>query len=119
MLVIKDYIKVVNIDDLLRIILKVKGIEFNVSLSDAQLNLILDFYYYGINDVAYKNHLDKSLRLANYYKSKATIDNNKSYLKKMKVLVKDTKGDLIISPLYLPLNLGGKILLNLNILHDK
>ena len=41
MLVIKDYIKVVNIDDLLRIILKVKGIEFRVSLSEAQLNLIL------------------------------------------------------------------------------
>jgi hypothetical protein len=119
MLVIKDYIKVVNIDDLLRIILKVKGIEFRVSLSEAQLNLILDFYYYGINDIAYHHHLDKSLILANYYKSKATIDNNKSYLKKMKVLVKDTKGDLIISPLYLPLNLGGKILLNLNILHDK
>jgi hypothetical protein len=119
MLVIKDYIKLVNIEDLLKVILKVKGIEFNVSLSEAQLNLVIDFYFHGINDRAYSYHLDKSLSSANYYKSKATIDNNKSYLKKMKVLVKDAKGDLVISPLYLPLNLRGKILLNVNILYDK
>jgi len=61
MLVIKDYIKLVNIEDLLKVILKVKGIEFNVSLSEAQLNLVIDFYFHGINDRAYSYHLDKSL----------------------------------------------------------
>ena len=120
MLVIKDYINIGKLDDLMRILIRIKSIEYGVNLSDAQINLVIDFYEHGINDKSYSIHLERSESLPNYFKSKATIDNNKSYLKRKKLL--EVNGDtLVVSPLLLPEGLlsGDKILLSCNILYDK
>ena len=118
MIVAVDNIKPSTLEDLFRIILKVKTIEYNVHLSDSHINLIIDFYKEGINTTTYANHISKSESNKNYFKSKATIDNSKTYLKKKKILVKNKSGELEVSPDFLPPFDESQILLTINVLHD-
>jgi len=114
---IVDKIKVNDLRSLLKIILKVKTAEFNITLSDAHINLLLDFYFEGIQPSTYSSHISKSISNKNYFKSIATINNSKTYLKKHKILKKTNKGILAISEDYLPPVIDEDILLNINVLY--
>ena len=95
-------------------LIRVKCIENNVKLSEAHINLLLDFYHYGVNSIAYEKHLSKS-DTPNYFKSVATIDNAKTYFKKSNILV-DDQG---VSLDYLPPKVEGDILLTLKVLYGQ
>lgn len=113
-----DKIKIGSTSDLLRMILKVKSVEFNVPLSNALINLIIDFYFKGTTKEAYDEHIAMSKECKNYFKSIATIDNAKTFLKKNRILVKGKNGDLVVSNDYLPsLSKEEDILLEIKILY--
>jgi len=114
MIVLNDKIKIGDKDDLYRIILKVKTIEFGIHLSDSHINLIIGFYNGGINEDTYHTHVLSSETNKNYFKSKATIDNAKTYLKKNGVILKEG----IISPSFLPVLEDEDILLTINVLYQ-
>lgn len=121
MIIVKDKIKINSFRDLLKIILKVKSVEFDINLSESHINLILDFYNTGINALTYANHIKTSASVKNYFKSKPTIDNAKTFLKKKKILVKNNQEELTVSSDYLPPLSKEDILLNINVtyLNDK
>jgi len=90
--------------------------EKNIKLSEAYLNLVLDFHFYGTSKDTYQLHIDKSIKDKAHFKSIATIDNAKSYLKKVGVMDSSTT----ISPDFLPaISLEDACYLNLKIFYDK
>ena len=114
MITLNDNITLNDINELYRLILKVKTIEYKVNLSAAHINLIIDFYRMGINQEAYDHHIDKSRIEKDRFKSKATIDNARTYLKKHGILTDDKE----VSPLYLPPLNSDQILLNIKVTYD-
>lgn len=116
--VVKSNIQINNLRSLLKIILKVKTVECNLNLSESHINLILDFYFFGISQDTYENHIKTSESDKNYFKSKATIDNAKTFLKKSNILVKVNQEELKISPDFLPFLTEKKVLLTLNVVCD-
>lgn len=112
MITLNDRIKLTERIDLLRLILKVKTIEYKVHLTDSHINLIIDFYLMGINEESYEYHINRGVTEKNTFKSKATIDNARTYLKKIGILTEGKE----VSPLYLP-PLGAKQI-QLNIIVD-
>lgn len=113
--VVKSNIKIKDLRGLLKVLLKIKTVECDILLSESHINLLIDFYFFGISDSTYNNHISTSDREKNYFKSKATIDNAKTYLKKNGILIKNSQGGLDISSDFLPLLSEDKVLLDLNI----
>lgn len=114
--IIEDRIKVTDINILYKMLIRVKCVEYNVNLSEAHINLLLDFYHYGVNSIAYEKHLSLAkLDTPNYFKSVSTINNAKTYFKKLNILV-DDQG---VSLDYLPPKVDGDILLTLKVLYGQ
>jgi len=111
---------------LLKTILRVKCYEYNNLFPESFINLIIDFYIYGVNDEAYSQHLSH-VDEKNYFKSRNTINNAKTFLKQKGVLIADNvngEGDTLkVSPLYLPVGISikdnSKLLFNINLSNDK
>jgi hypothetical protein len=113
---VKDTIKLESLRDVLKLFIKVKAKSKGYNLSEAYLNLIVDFHFYGFSKDTYEKHLTKSLTDKTYFKSEATIDNSKSYLKKIGIIEKD---NYVISSEYLPaLKETDKFHLTLKLYHD-
>ena len=111
---VKDTIKMESLRDVLKLFIKVKANNKGYNLSEAFLNLIVDFHFYGINKETYKLHLDKSLSTKSFFKSEATIDNSKSYLNAVGI-IKDNK----ISSEYIPdIKETDQFYLTLRLYHD-
>jgi uncharacterized protein (UPF0276 family) len=115
MITLNDNITLDDITQLYRLILKVKTVEYNVNLSAAHINLIIDFYRLGINQDSYQYHIERSRTEKDMFKSKATIDNARTYLKKHGILTDDKE----VSPLYLPPLNDTEILLNIKVKYDQ
>lgn len=114
---VKDTIKLKSLRDVLKLFIKVKALSKGHNLSEAFLNLIIDFHLYGFNKETYNSHIEKSKTDSKgYFKSIATIDNSKSYLKKIEII---DKNSYIISSEYLPpLKTDDLFYLTLMISHD-
>jgi len=123
MVLIEDKIEILNRLDLIRMILRIKGVQYSINLSDAHINLLIDIYINGNELLTYEDHISRSLELKNYFKSMATIENAKSYFRKNGILKKNDQGDLLISPDFLPpvseLLVKDSLLLNIKIFNDK
>lgn len=114
---VKDTIKLESLRDVLKLLVKVKSISKGYKLSDSFLNLVVDFHLYGFSKDTYNLHIEKSLTDSkNYFKSIATIDNSKTYLRKIGII---DKGVDSISLDYLPsLTENDSCYLTLMIYHD-
>ena len=114
---VKDTIKLESLRDVLKLLIKVKASSKGYKLSEAYLNLIVDFHFYGFDKDTYNLHISKSVDdPKSYFKSIATIDNSKSYLGKIDIIDKEK---CIISSDYIPnITETGKCYLTLNIYHD-
>jgi hypothetical protein len=106
-----------DIRELCYYLLSVKSIEYGVNLSKSHINLILDFYFYGISISTYNKHLEMSVNNKNYFKSKPAIDNAKSYLKKNNVLIMNKELE-VNSDFLPPLQKENKINVNISIIYD-
>lgn len=115
---VKDTIKLESLRDVLKLFIKVKASSKGYKLSEAFLNLIVDFHFFGFGKDTYDLHLSCSeTNPKSYFKSIATIDNSKSYLKKIGIIDKD---EYIISSEYIPdkVTLDDKYFLTLRLYHD-
>lgn len=114
---VKDTIKLESLRDVLKLFIKVKASSKGYKLSEAFLNLIVDFHFYGFSKNTYDIHLsgvDKDPK--GHFKSIATIDNSKTYLRKIGII---DKNEYIISSEYLPkITENDKCYLTLMIKHD-
>lgn len=122
MLHIKSNINVSSFDYILKAIIKIKALENDINLSESHINLILDFYNHGISLDTYNIHISKSNTNKNYFKSKPTIDNAKSYLKKNSIILVTKSGETYISPDFVPsISEENKksVVLTFNIIYDK
>lgn len=114
---VSDTIKFTDLRQVLKLLVKIKSSESGHKLSEAYLNLILDFHFYGINKDTYELHISKSESdKSGYFKSIATIDNSKSYLKRIGIIDEKT---YLISSDYLPtIGIDDECYLNLKLYND-
>jgi hypothetical protein len=119
MRVINDNINIKDLDMLIRMVLHIKSVEYGVILSESHINLLVDFYKYGISYDTYQHHINLSSGNKNYFKSVATINNAKTYLKKVGIITGDKAGKLDINEDYLPIGLSSDLMINTKIVYDK
>lgn len=96
---VSDNIQFNDLREVLKVLVKVKSMKAGYKLSEAYLNLILDFHFYGVGKDTYEYHIKKSEEDKAHFKSIATVDNAKSYLKKIGIIEEKT---YLISSEYLP-----------------
>ena len=123
MILIEDKVELLDRIDLIRMILRIKGIQYNVRLSDAHINLLIDLYLKGNSVTTCDEHVITSGKESNYFKSLQTIENAKSYFRKKNILKKNDQGELVISLDFLPpmseFMVEESILLNIKLFNDK
>lgn len=95
---VEDTIEYSSLRDILRILVKVKTLDMGYKLSDAYLNLILDFHFYGTDKSTYDIHISRSKEDKAHFKSIATVDNSKSYLKSLGIILGNGKISTEILP---------------------
>jgi len=119
MRVINDNINIKDKEMLIRMILHIKSVEYGVILSPSHINLLIDFYIHGISHETYDYHIEHSTSRKSSFKSIATINNAKTYLKKCGIIIGNKADKLTISDDYLPTELNEDLLINVKIIYDK
>jgi hypothetical protein len=73
---------------MLKILLRTKMVEKDLRFSEKYINLIIDFYLHGVSKETYDIHIgDYEINARrDYFRSRATIDNAKSFLKKKGII---------------------------------
>ena len=94
---LKEKIEFDDFDDVLKLHLIIKCRQYNVKISEADLDSLIELYKNGYNNAFFKNCVIKD-----YYKSEQTVRNAVTRMTNLGILTHVKRGDRIISKDFTP-----------------